>query len=225
MKYIIWDFDGTLGTRPGGWSGMLAKMLNEAAGLAVTADDMRPYTANGYTWSQPERPHPELDSAEKWWDMLDAGFARAFTANGADERLAWQLARQVRHVYPQPQHFHLYEDTLPTLDALSAQGWAHLILSNHVPEFRAIAEALDLTRRMRHIFNSAEIGYEKPHPQAYRLVLEVIPDAETVWMIGDNPVADVQGAEAMGIPAILVRRYTDGVARFSPDLAGVELFL
>lgn len=204
---------------------MLAGMLNAAAGLAVTAEQLHPYTTGGYTWSQPDIPHPELDTPEKWWDMLDANFARAFAANGADEHLAWQLARQVRYVYPQPQYFQLYEDTLPTLDALSAQGWTHLILSNHVPEFRTIAEALGLTSRVRAIFNSAEIGYEKPHPQIYRATLDAIPDAEKIWMIGDNPVADVQGAEAMGIPAILVRRHTEGVTRFSPDLAGVARFL
>lgn len=32
-------------------------------------------------------------------------------------------------------------------------------------------------------------------------------------MIGDNPEADVRGAEAAGIPAILVRSDDDGVAR------------
>ncbi|MFZ6027340.1 MAG: HAD family hydrolase [Chloroflexota bacterium] len=225
MKYLIWDFDGTLGTRPGGWSGMLAEMLRDATGLAVTAEDMRPYTAGGYTWSNPERPHVELNTSEKWWDTLHDGFVQAFRANGADELLAVRLARQVREVYPQAGRFRLYEDTLATLDALAEQGWIHLILSNHVPEFRRIAAALDLTHRMRHIFNSAETGYEKPHPEAYRLALEAIPDAETIWMIGDNPVADVQGAEAAGIPAILVRTPCKGVARFSPDLAGVAGFL
>ena len=68
MKYLIWDFDGTLGTRPGGWSGMLAGMLQEAAGIAVGADQMRPYISGGFTWSEPERPHTELDTSEKWFN-------------------------------------------------------------------------------------------------------------------------------------------------------------
>ena len=40
-------------------------------------------------------------------------------------------------------------------------------------------------------------------------------------MIGDNPVADVRGAEALGLRAILVRREAPGVRFHSPDLAGV----
>jgi len=54
--------------------------------------------------------------------------------------------------------------------------------------------------------SSALIGYEKPHPEAYAIGLRATGGADEVWMVGDNPVADVQGAEAAGIPAILVRR-------------------
>ncbi len=40
-------------------------------------------------------------------------------------------------------------------------------------------------------------------------------------MVGDNPDADVLGAEAVGIPAILVRREDDRVARQVSDLFSV----
>lgn len=47
-------------------------------------------------------------------------------------------------------------------------------------------------------------------------------------MVGDNPRADVAGAEAAGIPAILVRRdeiEAHKVSRRAADLYGVEEFL
>jgi putative hydrolase of the HAD superfamily len=74
-------------------------------------------------------------------------------------------------------------------------------------------------------FSSASIGYEKPHPAIFRRALAAIPAAGPVWMIGDNPVADVAGAEALGLPAILVRRSARGVRWQSPDLAGVVAIL
>ncbi len=40
-------------------------------------------------------------------------------------------------------------------------------------------------------------------------------------MIGDNPWADVLGAEEQGIPAILVRENHPDVKRRSEDLRGV----
>ncbi|MGH9197011.1 MAG: HAD-IA family hydrolase, partial [Acidimicrobiia bacterium] len=58
------------------------------------------------------------------------------------------------------------------------------------------------------VFTSARIGYEKPHPEAFRTVLSHITDADNIWMVGDNPVADVAGAEKVGIPGILVRTDT-----------------
>jgi FMN phosphatase YigB (HAD superfamily) len=46
-----------------------------------------------------------------------------------------------------------------------------------------------------------------------------------VWMVGDNVVADVLGAEAVGISAVLVRRPDPRAARYADSLAGVERFL
>jgi ribonucleotide monophosphatase NagD (HAD superfamily) len=44
-------------------------------------------------------------------------------------------------------------------------------------------------------------------------------------MVGDNVVADVLGAEAAGIPAILVRRPDPRAARYAESLDGVQQFL
>jgi putative hydrolase of the HAD superfamily len=67
--------------------------------------------------------------------------------------------------------------------------------------------------RLTRIFNSAETGYEKPHPHAFQMVLDAFPDATVLWMIGDNIEADVAGAQALGIPAILVGE-RDQVTRY-----------
>jgi FMN phosphatase YigB (HAD superfamily) len=43
-------------------------------------------------------------------------------------------------------------------------------------------------------------------------------------MVGDNLRADVRGAEAVGIPGILVRRYEEGAASFYPNLTELADF-
>lgn len=76
--------------------------------------------------------------------------------------------------------------------------------------------------------NSAKTGYEKPHSEAFVLARRIAGDPATIWMVGDNPRADVAGAEAAGIPAILVRRdeiEAHKVSRRAADLYGVEEFL
>ncbi len=72
---------------------------------------------------------------------------------------------------------------------------------------------------MERIFNSAHTGYEKPHPEAFRGVLDALGGAEKIWMIGDN--ADVAGAKAAGLPAILVRKRREGVEPYCEDLGRI----
>ncbi|PJF23110.1 MAG: hypothetical protein CUN56_02605 [Phototrophicales bacterium] len=60
-------------------------------------------------------------------------------------------------------------------------------------------------------FSAADFGHLKPHPEIFKAALDclnVTPD-ETVF-IGDNPTADIAGAQAVGMKAILrvVRRMT-----------------
>ena len=100
-----------------------------------------------------------------------------------------------------------------------------MVLSNHVPELEDIVTGVGLRGHFEAVLTSALMGYEKPHPEAFRMALREAGSPEQVWMVGDNPVADVQGAESLGIPAILV--HSDGpAARRAPDLlAAAEMIL
>jgi putative hydrolase of the HAD superfamily len=131
------------------------------------------------------------------------------------------MAKAVRGVYLDPERWRLYEDAIPPLEGLSSSDWKHALLTNHVPELPEIAGRLGLDRHMERIFNSAQTGYEKPHPEAFRGVLDAIGGAEEVWMIGDNADADVAGAKAAGIPAVLVRKRREGVEPYCEDLGGI----
>ncbi len=88
------------------------------------------------------------------------------------------------------------------------------LFSNHVPELPQIVSGLGLEGLIRHSISSAVIGYEKPHPEAFRIALALAGDPEEVWMVGDNFLADVNGAEAAGIPAVLVRSPRNKNARY-----------
>ncbi len=227
MRFLIWDFDGTLGYRDGGmWSGTLLEILRDARpDLQAAPEVIRALVGNGYPWHTPERPHPELATAESWWQALLPVLAGALHGVGVPEEEARALARQFPERYLALDRWRLFPDTLPALDQLTAAGWTHVLLTNHVPELQRILDHLQLASHVAAVFNSAQTGFEKPHPQAFRNVLEFIGDATAVWMIGDNPKADVAGAEAMGIPAILVRSEHPGVRYRCAGLAEVGRIL
>jgi putative hydrolase of the HAD superfamily len=228
VRLLIWDFDGTLAHRRGetGWSILLAEALDgEEPGHAHTAETFRPHLRDGFPWHRPEIAHPELCEPEAWWAAIRPLLARAYEAAGYEPARALELAEAAQRLYVDPTvGWTLFEDTLPTLERLSLAGWTHAILSNHVPELRRIVSALGLDEHVGFVSCSAETGYEKPHERAFASVLEPLRPAEA-WMVGDNIVADVLGAEAVGLPAVLVRRPDPRAERYADSLDEVERFV
>jgi putative hydrolase of the HAD superfamily len=222
-RTLIWDFDGTLGYREGGaWTASLLEVLDrEAPGHGVTLEQLRPFTRSGFPWQAWEAPHPHLAAPEAWWAALLPVFERAYEGVGLDAARARDLARRFRAVYLAPERWRRFDDALPTLRTLAARGWTHVLLSNHAPELNDLLAHLELTPHFAQIFNSAEIGYEKPHPAIFHHVLDTLPTTEAVWMIGDSFHADVQGAQGVGIPAILVHRFHPEAQRYCETLAAV----
>jgi putative hydrolase of the HAD superfamily len=207
-KYLIWDFDGTLGYRVGMWSGALIEVLRRnIPGIEVNREQVQPFLQEGFPWHTPHHPHLDIQSPTDWWNRLDPLFERTFTQGvGLDLPRAQTLSKKIREVYLHPSTWKLYDDTIPALQTLSLKGWTHLILSNHVPELKIILAALQLDQHFELVFNSAETGYEKPHPLAFQRVLQRVGDYTSIWMIGDSFTADIIGAKQAGIPGILVRR-------------------
>jgi putative hydrolase of the HAD superfamily len=221
VLYVIWDFDGTLGYRQGMWSGTLVEILRHAMPeCPATVDDIRPHLRAGFPWHHPDRLHTPPKTAEAWWASLLPVFERAFHHGArlpADD--ARRLAQHVRAAYLNPERWHLFDDALQCLRALTASGWRHVILSNHVPELPDLVRALGLASYMEQVFSSAQTGVEKPHPQAFRNVLTALGGTTQIWMVGDSMQADIAGAQAVGLPAVLVRGHHPHAAYCCETLA------
>ena len=74
------------------------------------------------------------------------------------------------------------------------------------PVQRRKIEAAGLAQRVDHVVISGEIGVEKPAPEIFAKALALGGvAARDAHMIGDHPVRDVGGAQAVGISATLLR--------------------
>ena len=221
----MWDFDGTLAYRDGLWSGCLVAVLQEhEPDRAITRADVRPLLRRGFPWHTPDVAHPELSTPEAWWGVVDALIFDACRTLGIPADRARRYARLANERYIDVAGFRLFDDTVPVLRSLREEGWRHVILSNHVPELGDLVEGLELAGLIDDVLTSAMTGYEKPHPEAFALGRAAAGDPDELWMVGDNPHADVEGAESVGISAILVRTQAD-VPRRADDLHGVASFL
>jgi len=224
-KYLIWDFDGTLAYRPGQWSGAMAQVLHRFAGLEVDPASLRPSLQKGFPWHTPDRVNPPMLAAADWWDSLLPVFEDAFVGCGLTPDRAKALAGNVRPTYADVAEWRLFEDTKDVLKGLLDEGWKHAILSNHVPELRSLVDGLGLSPLIDRIVNSAETGFEKPHPGAFQAALSSLDDPAEVWMIGDSINADILGAESVGLRAILVRCKDPRAQRIAESLSDVRRFI
>ncbi len=191
-------------------------------GTAPPATELRAALRDGFPWHRADAPHLELCEPDAWWAALDPLLVRTFSLAGVDAGRHVDLARALRARFVDGSvGWEVFDDTRPALRATADAGWRNVILSNHVPELEALVGALGLSDLVEAVFSSALIGYDKPHPEAFRHALRTCGDPAERWMVGDNPVADVAGAEALGIPAVLIR--TEGG---EPDaLAAAQLVI
>jgi FMN phosphatase YigB (HAD superfamily) len=217
---VLWDFDGTLAERPGMWRGCLLEVLREEEpGVEADSDAFVPALRSRFPWHRPNEAHLDLCDAEAWWARVLPLLAGAYEAVGIPPERATELAVLARARYVDPAvGWRPFEDTVPALSLLSEAGWRHAVLSNHVPELVQILAGLGLDRHLDAVFCSAVTGYEKPHPEAFAAALRIRRNGEPVWMVGDNPEADVEGARRAGLPAVLVRRNGTGLLEAAEEI-------
>jgi putative hydrolase of the HAD superfamily len=206
---ILWDFDGTLAQGPG-WSKTLLRVLDgNYPGHRIAREQIRAFLLEGFPWHNPERPHPELSSPDAWWSLVKPILTRAYQGVGFANTESEKMAELAHKLILDPAGYTLFEDTVAALQRLSDRGWRHIILSNNFPELPSIVDRLPIKKFIHECISSGVTGYEKPHNKAFSIALDCAGRPGKVWMVGDSLSADIAGAEAAGLPAILVHNSTD----------------
>ncbi len=205
-RAVLWDFDGTLAWREGLWRSALVTALDAVSpDHSVTAETIRPGLKGGFPWHRSEVEHHQLSNADLWWRELTPLLHGAYEQVGVDPATAALAAANVRAVYTDPAHWTVFPDTRESLTRIADAGFLNVVLSNHVPELPQLVVRLGLDDLVGEVITSASTGIEKPNRLAFELALRRAGSPATVWMVGDSPTADVAGATAAGIPALLVR--------------------
>jgi putative hydrolase of the HAD superfamily len=92
------------------------------------------------------------------------------------------------------------------------RGQYRLGLVSNYPCSRSIEGSLKKTGLrdlLEAVVVSGDLGYAKPHSKPFETMLDYLKlHPEECLFIGDNWLADVQGAKRIGMPAILISQYT-----------------
>ena len=216
---IFWDFDGTLVPTPK-WSTSLVKELDILhPSHGITREQISAFLHEGFPWHTPERYHPELSSPEAWWAFLRPVLAGSVLRAGYGNEDSCRAAELAQEYILNPETYIPYDNALKVLRYLYEKGWQHFILSNNFPELPNVVSYQSFSALITECITSGIVGYEKPNSGIFGHALDLAGHPEKVWMVGDNIKADVKGAEAVGIPAILVHtQVTEKPRYYAADL-------
>jgi len=111
--------------------------------------------------------------------------------------------------FTQASTWHVFEDVLPTLRELAAQGLKLGIISNWDERLRPLLGLLKLHDYFDAIAISCEVGFAKPLRVIFeKAAKELGVPAETILHVGDSRVEDLHGALEAGCRALVLRRGT-----------------
>jgi HAD superfamily hydrolase (TIGR01549 family) len=198
LSAVVFDVDFTI-AKPGPDLGPEGyRRLGERFGLAL--DPARYEPARVAALTELER-HPELDHDEEIWVLFTERIIVGMGGTGD----TYACAEEMTRAWEQAEHFELYEDALAVLEDLRARGLKLGLLSN---------TARDLTRFVAHhgldvdaVLTSRAHGKTKPHEAIFRAMLERLGvEAGAAAMVGDTLEDDIEGAQAIGMRAVLVDR-------------------
>lgn len=116
-------------------------------------------------------------------------------------------ARRIYEQWAGNHHFELYDDVQGVLTELADRGFIIGVISNSHRSLDAFKEHFSLDDVISTAVSSAEHGYMKPHRSIFETALERAGVAATqAIMVGDSLKADIEGALAVGMRAVLLRR-------------------
>jgi HAD superfamily hydrolase (TIGR01549 family) len=192
LRAVLFDVDFTI-ARPGPELGPEGyRRLGARFGLDLDPARYREARENAV---EGIKRHPELEHDEEIWVAFTERIIRGM---GGDADSAYECAVEMTRAWEHAEHFELFDDALPVLGDLRAQGLKLGLVSNtgrNLDEFVA-HHRLDVDAAL----GSGVFGRTKPHPTIFQAVLELLEvEPSGAAMVGDSPEDDVEGARAAGI--------------------------
>lgn len=92
---------------------------------------------------------------------------------------------------------------------LRDKGYPVALLSNDSVQLEGRLRELGIYDLFDHVLISAQIGMMKPDPTAYRVALQTLKAAPNEVILVDDSLANVRGAQPLGLHAILFRPELD----------------
>ena len=143
------------------------------------------------------------EALRRRWRILNRAIFEAVGVAGDADALSGEMERR----FDTGEYVRTYEDTLPTIEALRKRRLRLGVISNGTPGVARCLEITGVTERMEFVLVSALVGWEKPAREIFAMGLEAVGlQPHEVVFVGDHYEADIKGARASGLHAVMIDR-------------------
>lgn len=138
----------------------------------------------------------------EWADLVDAAFSGMIAIRPSRTFFPELYAR-----FSEPDAWQVFNDVVPTLDALASRGVKLGVISNWDERLRPLLRRLKLHDYFEAVVVSCDVGFAKPSAVIFEQAAEKLglPPA-AVLHVGDSAEMDLRGARAAGMQAVGLRR-------------------
>ena len=153
-----------------------------------------------------------------WWRRLVFDVVAGDRFAHFDEFFAAAFA-----YYCQPQAWRLFDDVLPTLQALRANKVPCAVLSNFDSRLLGLLRGFELEPYFTGVHFSTRLGSAKPERQIFTAALQAHSlKPHEAWHVGDSLREDFEGAQDAGLVPWLLDRTSTGPAKLSGQLSRLD---
>ena len=227
-KVIFWDFDGTVVFSERVWgNSMVAALEDVLPNCSVgVADIYEKRPKDSYPWDKSQYDYLHLLGERLWWANMEEHFEETYVACGVDKAAANAAAKNVRGHILKPERYREYPYARTALEIAKELGYKNYILSNNYPELPHVMELMGFAKYFDGVLTSGLVGYEKPRMEIFEYAKKKAGNPELSVMVGDNPVADIEGGKAAGMVTIFVHSKRPSNADYKIDsLEEIEAIL
>jgi putative hydrolase of the HAD superfamily len=164
----------------------------------------------------PDVSGPRSDDGRSWWYAV---VIRTFEIAGAKVEPFDAFFDAVYQEFSLPGVWRLEPGAFDLLQDLRRAGFRLGIISNFDLRLYEILRHLGVSTLFEHIIVSSQVGADKPSARIFEEALRRFQiEAEQVLHVGDDEIADGQGAAAMGIETLILGSAGSGLSELRERL-------
>jgi putative hydrolase of the HAD superfamily len=173
----------------------------DPADVAEVQDRLAPYLVDLAHDTGVEHPSLSPEGSRTFWTHLYTRFLGELGIVDDD------LAAKLFATFSSSSSYKLFDDVLPTLRQLQAEGYRLGLISNFEEWLEEMLVELEVGDFFDTRVISGSAGVEKPDPQIYRIALDRAGIEPGVSVhVGDSPYLDIEPASSVGMKTVLLDR-------------------